>query len=146
METALSQLKRTGALVLVGAGIKPPRLDPNRILLNELVVTGAFCYDGDGFEAALALLASPEFPRDELVEPDDISLDGLLGAIERLHNGEIPAKVLVAPSRRWSEGLGGRPGGRSEVDQSSRRRSEGLGGRPGGRSEVDQASRKGLQS
>jgi threonine dehydrogenase-like Zn-dependent dehydrogenase len=100
METALSQLKRTGTLVLVGAGIKPPRFDPNRILLNELVVTGAFCYDGDGFEAALAMLASPGFPRDELVERDDVSLDGLLGAIERLSTGEIPAKVLVAPRRR----------------------------------------------
>lgn len=100
MESALSQLKRTGTLVLVGAGIKPPRFDPNRILLNELVVTGAFCYDGDGFEAALALLASPGFPRDELVEPDDVSLDGLLGAIERLSTGEIPAKVLIAPTRR----------------------------------------------
>jgi threonine dehydrogenase-like Zn-dependent dehydrogenase len=100
METALSQLKRTGTLVLVGAGIKPPRFDPNRILLNELVVTGAFCYDGDGFEAALALLASPGFPRDELVEPTDVSLDGLLGAIERLSSGQIPAKVLVAPTRR----------------------------------------------
>ncbi|MBV8950203.1 MAG: alcohol dehydrogenase catalytic domain-containing protein [Actinobacteria bacterium] len=100
MEAALSQLKRTGTLVLVGAGIKPPRFDPNRILLNELVVTGAFCYDGGGFDAALALLASPGFPRDELVEPDDVSLDGLLGAIERLSSGEIPAKVLVAPSRR----------------------------------------------
>jgi threonine dehydrogenase-like Zn-dependent dehydrogenase len=100
METALSQLKRTGTLVLVGAGIKPPRFDPNRILLNELVVTGAFCYDGDGFEAALALLATPGFPRDELVEPTDVSLDGLLGAIEGLSTGEIPAKVLVAPTRR----------------------------------------------
>jgi (R,R)-butanediol dehydrogenase/meso-butanediol dehydrogenase/diacetyl reductase len=102
METALSQLKRTGTLVLVGAGIKPPRFDPNRILLNELMITGAFCYDGDGFEAALAMLASPGFPRDELVEPDDVPLDGLFGAIERLHTGEIPAKVLVAPSRKGS--------------------------------------------
>ncbi len=100
METALSQLKRTGTLVLVGAGIKPPRLDPNRILLNELVVTGAFCYDGDGFEAALSLLASPGFPRDELVEPYDVPLEGLFDAIERLGSGEIPAKVLIAPSRR----------------------------------------------
>jgi (R,R)-butanediol dehydrogenase/meso-butanediol dehydrogenase/diacetyl reductase len=102
MESALGQLKRTGTLVLVGAGIKPPRLDPNRILLNELVVTGAFCYDGDGFEAALALLSLPDFPRDVLVEPDDIGLEGLRDAIERLGAGEIPAKVLVAPGRSQS--------------------------------------------
>lgn len=104
METALEQLKRTGTLVLVGAGIKPPRFNPSRILLHELVVTGAFCYDGDGFDAALALLASPGFPRDELVERDDIGLDGLFGAVERLHEGAIPAKVLVAP-RTSREGV-----------------------------------------
>ncbi len=40
MEIALTQLKRGGTLVLVGAGIKSPRFDANRILLNELVVTG----------------------------------------------------------------------------------------------------------
>lgn len=97
MEAALGQLKRTGTLVLVGAGMKRPRFDPNRILLNELVITGAFCYDAGGFEAALELLAAPDFPRDLLVEPDDVSLDGLLGAIERLGAGEVPAKVLVAP-------------------------------------------------
>ncbi len=99
METALSQLKRTGTLVLVGAGMKPPRFDSNRILLNELVVTGAFCYDDGGFDAALELLSSPDFPRDVLVDPDDVALDGVLGAIERLGAGEIPAKVMVAPRR-----------------------------------------------
>lgn len=98
MEQGLAQLRRTGTLVLVGAGITPPRFDPNRILLNELVVTGAFCYDADGFERALELLAEPTFPRDLLLEPDDVGLDGLLRAIERLAAGEIPAKVLVAPA------------------------------------------------
>ena len=48
--------------MLVGAGIKPPRFDPNRILLNELVITGAFCYDADGFERALELLADARVP------------------------------------------------------------------------------------
>lgn len=97
MEQCLGQLQRTGRLVLVGAGIKPPRFDANRILLNELVITGAFCYDGDGFERALELLAAPGFPRDLLVEPDDVGLHGLLGAIEMLGAGEIPAKVMVSP-------------------------------------------------
>ena len=45
MEAGLAQLVRAGTLVLVGAGIEPPRFDPNRILLNELVITGAFTYD-----------------------------------------------------------------------------------------------------
>jgi len=97
MEQCLGQLQRTGRLVLVGAGIKPPRFDPSRILLNELVITGAFCYDADGFERALELLARPDFPRDLLVDPVDVGLGGLLGAIESLGAGEIPGKVLVAP-------------------------------------------------
>jgi (R,R)-butanediol dehydrogenase/meso-butanediol dehydrogenase/diacetyl reductase len=97
MEQCLGQLQRTGRLVLVGAGIKPPRFDPSRILLNELVITGAFCYDADGFERALELLGRADFPRDLLVEPTDVGLGGLLGAIEMLGAGEIPAKVLVSP-------------------------------------------------
>jgi 2-desacetyl-2-hydroxyethyl bacteriochlorophyllide A dehydrogenase len=99
MEQCLGQLARTGRLVLVGAGIKPPRFDANRILLNELVITGAFCYDADGFERALELLAAPGFPTDLLIEPDDVGLHELLGAIERLGSGEVPAKVVVAPAR-----------------------------------------------
>jgi 2-desacetyl-2-hydroxyethyl bacteriochlorophyllide A dehydrogenase len=98
MEAALGQLGRAGTLVLVGAGIKPPRFDANRILLNELVVTGAFVYDADGFPRALELLSSDGFPRDVLIESDDVPLDGLLDAIERLGAGEIPAKVLIAPN------------------------------------------------
>jgi (R,R)-butanediol dehydrogenase/meso-butanediol dehydrogenase/diacetyl reductase len=97
MEQCLGQLQRTGRLVLVGAGIKPPRFDPNRILLNELSITGAFCYDGDGFERALEMLSSPGFPRDLLVDPTDVGLGGLLAAIEMLGAGEIPAKVMIAP-------------------------------------------------
>jgi threonine dehydrogenase-like Zn-dependent dehydrogenase len=99
MEQCLGQLRRMGRLVLVGAGIKPPRFDPNRILLNELVITGAFCYDADGFDRALELLSRPSFPRDLLVDPEDVGLDGLLGVIERLGAGEIPAKVMIAPKR-----------------------------------------------
>ncbi|MGZ6888178.1 MAG: zinc-dependent alcohol dehydrogenase [Acidimicrobiia bacterium] len=99
MEQCLGQLARTGRLVLVGAGIKPPRFDPNRILLNELVITGAFCYDADGFERALELLGEPGFPRDLLIEPEDVGLHELRDAIGRLGAGEIPAKVVVAPSR-----------------------------------------------
>jgi len=99
MEQCLGQLARTGRLVLVGAGIKPPRFDPNRILLNELVITGAFCYDADGFERALELLAAPGFPTQVLIEPEDVGLHELRDAIGRLGAGEVPAKVVVAPSR-----------------------------------------------
>jgi (R,R)-butanediol dehydrogenase/meso-butanediol dehydrogenase/diacetyl reductase len=97
MEAGLGQLKRGGTLVLVGAGMQAPRFDPNRILLNELVITGSFVYDADGFERALELLARPDFPSGLLLEDDDVALDELYHAIEGLASGELPAKVLVVP-------------------------------------------------
>jgi len=97
MEAGLGQLKRGGTLVLVGAGMQSPRFDPNRILLNELVITGSFVYDADGFDRALELLARPDFPSELLLEDDDVPLDDLYGAIEGLASGDLPAKVLVVP-------------------------------------------------
>lgn len=104
MEQALAQLKRAATLVFVGAGMRRPKIDSNRVLLNELTITGAFCYDDGGFEDALRLLSSPAFPRHLLVEPVDIGLEDLRGAIERLGAGEIPAKVLVSPKASGKEG------------------------------------------
>lgn len=98
MEAGLGMLRRGGRLVMVGAGIEPPRFDPNRLLLNELTVTGAFCYDDGGIDAALALLAGGELPVDVLLEPDDIGLDGLGPALAQLAGGEIAGKVLVRPA------------------------------------------------
>jgi 2-desacetyl-2-hydroxyethyl bacteriochlorophyllide A dehydrogenase len=97
MEAGLAQLRRGGTLVLVGAGIDPPRFDPNRILLNELVITGAFTYDLGGFDVALALLASGQLPIDQLLEPDLVPLDGLLEAMRGLADGRLAGKVLVKP-------------------------------------------------
>ena len=97
MEAALGQLRRAGTLVLVGAGIRAPRFDPNRILLNELVITGSFVYDADGFPRALGLLASGQLPLDLLVDPDDVPLDHLLDAAIQLGAGERAAKVMVVP-------------------------------------------------
>ncbi len=97
MEAALGQLKRAGTLVLVGAGIEYPRLNTSRILLNELVITGAFVYDHDGFERALELLADPSFPTDSLIEANDVPLDGILDAIQKLGSGELAAKVMIVP-------------------------------------------------
>lgn len=97
MEAVLAQLGKAGRLVLVGAGIEAPRFDPNRILLNELVITGAYEYDLGGCDDALALLAGDAFPVDALIEPRDVPLSGLLEACERLFRGEIAGKVLVRP-------------------------------------------------
>ena len=97
MEAGLTQLVRGGTLVLVGAGIQQPRFDPNRILLNELVITGAFTYDHGGFERAVELLASGALPVDALLEPDDVPLDGVLDAMRGLAEGRVAGKVLVKP-------------------------------------------------
>jgi len=99
MESGLAQLKRGGTLVLVGAGMHRPKFDNNRILLNELVITGAFIYDADGFDRALELLADASFPSDVLIEAEDVPLDDILSAIEGLHEGELAAKVMIVPSR-----------------------------------------------
>ncbi len=97
LEAALAQLGKTGRLTIVGTGMERPRLDTNRILLNELVVTGAYNYDENGFDAALALLASGKLPTSLLIEPDDVPLAGVLDAMEGLEAGRIGGKVLVVP-------------------------------------------------
>ena len=97
MEAGLAQLRRGGRLVLVGTGMHAPRLDNNRILLNELVVTGAYNYDGGGFAAAIDLIASGRLPVELLIEPDDVPLTGLLEAMYKLATGELAAKVLIVP-------------------------------------------------
>lgn len=97
MESALGQLRRMGTLVLVGTGMRRPKLDHNRILLNELVVTGAFCYDAGGMEEALALLAEGRLPTDRLIEPEDVPLEGMLEAAERCAAGELAGKVMIVP-------------------------------------------------
>jgi (R,R)-butanediol dehydrogenase / meso-butanediol dehydrogenase / diacetyl reductase len=104
MEQGLGQLKRTGTLVLVGAGIRRPRFDPNRILLNELVVTGANCYDAGGFHAALDLLASGRLATDRLIEPDDVPLAGMLEAMHALASGERAGKVMIVPRDGGTDG------------------------------------------
>lgn len=97
MEAGLTQLVRGGTLVLVGTGIEAPRFDPNRILLNELIVTGAYAYDHGGFEEALELLSSGALPVDALLEPGDVPLDGVLDAMRDLAEGRRAGKVLVRP-------------------------------------------------
>jgi D-arabinose 1-dehydrogenase-like Zn-dependent alcohol dehydrogenase len=97
MEAGLAQLRCGGTLVLVGAGIEPPRFDSNRILLNELIVTGSFNYDADGFEQALTLLASGNLPSHLLIDPVDVPLGDILPAMHRLVAGEIGGKVMVTP-------------------------------------------------
>ena len=97
VQLALGHLDRAGTLVLVGAGMQQPRIDPNRILMNELVVTGSYCVNGGGLERALDLLASGRLPVDRLIEPNDVPLDRLLDTIHSLHEGRLAAKVMIVP-------------------------------------------------
>jgi (R,R)-butanediol dehydrogenase/meso-butanediol dehydrogenase/diacetyl reductase len=97
MECGFNQLGRGGHLVLVGAGIEAPSFDPNRLILNELTVSGSFVYDAGGFERALELLGSGRLPVDVLIDPEDVSLQGLGQAMQKLAAGEVAGKVMVVP-------------------------------------------------
>ena len=97
MEAALANLDRGGTLVLSGTGMRRPKFDPNRIILQELTVTGTVEYTPADYHAAIALLAEGGLPVDELIEPEDVPLSGLQQAMEQLMAGELAGKVLVAP-------------------------------------------------
>jgi threonine dehydrogenase-like Zn-dependent dehydrogenase len=97
IEAGFNQLGRGGILVMVGAGIEHPTFDPNRMILNELTVTGSFVYDLHGFESALELLASDGFPNDLLIDPTAITLNEIGDTLNALASGHIAGKVMVAP-------------------------------------------------
>jgi 2-desacetyl-2-hydroxyethyl bacteriochlorophyllide A dehydrogenase len=94
---ALAQLGRSGRLVFVGAGMDRPRLEANRVLLNELVVTGSNEYWSGDFDRALAMLVSGRLPLDKLIEANDVTLDQMAGALRGLAAGDVASKVLVVP-------------------------------------------------
>ena len=102
MEAGFAQLQRAGTMVFVGAGIHAPKIDPNRLLLNELTITGAFVYDHDGFPRALELLASGKIPVELLVESAEVPLHGLVDACVALNEGQLAAKVMIVPGRQGS--------------------------------------------
>lgn len=97
MEAALGQLDRAGVLVLSGTGLKRPRLDSNRIILNELTITGSIEYTPQDYEDCLQMLAAGDLPVDLLIEPDDVPLSGMQDALGQLFAGELPGKVLIVP-------------------------------------------------
>jgi threonine dehydrogenase-like Zn-dependent dehydrogenase len=100
IEAAFHQLLRGGILVMVGAGIDHPTFDINRMILNELTVTGSFVYDLGGFDRALELLSSEDFPADLLIDPSDVPLNAIGEALEDLAVGRIAGKVMVVPEVR----------------------------------------------
>lgn len=99
-EAGLAQLRPGGTLVIVGTGLTRPTLEHMRVLLRELVITGAFNYDATGFADALALLASGSLPLGGLVSPEDVRLEDIMTAVDGLAAGAIAQKMLVAPGPR----------------------------------------------
>jgi (R,R)-butanediol dehydrogenase / meso-butanediol dehydrogenase / diacetyl reductase len=99
-EAALDQLDRAGTFVFLGTGSEPPRINHNRVIILELTLLGSYNYDDRGFEAALDLLASGRLPLDLLIEPDDVPLDAVGAAMQRLGAGDIAGKALVVPEVR----------------------------------------------
>ncbi|MFZ4518224.1 MAG: zinc-dependent alcohol dehydrogenase [Microthrixaceae bacterium] len=98
MESAFFQLGRGGRLVMVGTGIDPPRFDPNRTIVLELTVCGAYIYDRDGFDRALELLGSGALPVDVLIDDAEYGLDGVATAAALLARGEHAGKVMIRPN------------------------------------------------
>jgi (R,R)-butanediol dehydrogenase/meso-butanediol dehydrogenase/diacetyl reductase len=97
MEAALDSLDRAGTLVLSGSGMRRPRFDPNRIIMNELVVTGTYEYTQEDYRLAMDLLTTGRLPTETLIEPDDQPLGRLQWAMEQLTAGELAGKVMVVP-------------------------------------------------
>lgn len=98
MESGFQQLRRGGTLVLVGTGLDRPSFDPNRMIVLELSVRGAFVYDEGGFEHALELLASGRLRTDVLIDDIEYGLEGVAEAATRLARGEHAGKVMVVPN------------------------------------------------
>ncbi len=97
MQNALANLDLGGTLVLSGTGMRRPRFDPNRIILNELTITGAVEYTPADYVRCLEMLASEQLPTDILIEREDQPLGRLEWVLGRLSRGELAGKVMVVP-------------------------------------------------
>jgi (R,R)-butanediol dehydrogenase/meso-butanediol dehydrogenase/diacetyl reductase len=96
-EAGLDQLDYAATLVFVGTSMTYPRVNHNRVIILESTIIGAYNYDAAGWAPALELLASGKMPLEELIEPDDVLLDGLFDVMLRCAKGEMPGKVLIRP-------------------------------------------------
>lgn len=97
VQNALANLDLGGTLVLSGTGMHRPRFDTNRIILNELTVTGTVEYTPQDYVDCLDLLAAGRLPTSILIEPEDQPLSRLEWTLGRLSKGELAGKVMVVP-------------------------------------------------
>lgn len=92
---ALEQLRPGGRLVIVGSNFGTVPLDPLRVLVQEVEITGAREYDVGGFDEALRLLAGGAVPQEELLESTDTRFVDFLPLLQRMQRGETARKPLV---------------------------------------------------
>ncbi len=92
---ALEQLRPGGRLVIVGSNFDPVPIDPLRVLVQEVEITGARQYDADGFIVALQRLAEHRVPTEELLEDLDTPFEGFSSLVRQMRHGEIARKPLV---------------------------------------------------
>ncbi|HLN15454.1 MAG TPA: alcohol dehydrogenase catalytic domain-containing protein [Acidimicrobiales bacterium] len=88
-------LRSGGRLVIVGSNFGTVPLDPMRVLVQEIELTGARQYDPAGLATALEILADPAFPSTGILEADDTPFEGFRPLVHAMVAGEIAGKPLV---------------------------------------------------
>jgi threonine dehydrogenase-like Zn-dependent dehydrogenase len=92
---ALEQLRPGGRLVIVGSNFDTVPIDPLRVLVQEVEITGARQYDADGFTVALQRLADHLVPTEDLLEEFDTPFENFGPLVQQMRRGEIARKPLV---------------------------------------------------
>ena len=77
-----------------------PEFDTNRILLNELAITGAFVYDADGFDRASSCSPAPTSRPTCSSSPSDFPPRRALRRDRRAPRRNLAAKVMIVPARK----------------------------------------------
>ena len=97
-ESALDQVDFGGTFVFVGTGHEQPRVNHNRVIILELDAPRCLQLRRRRAGGPRSTCSRPGAARStRSIDGDDVLLDGLLPAMERLAAGEIPAKVMVVP-------------------------------------------------
>jgi (R,R)-butanediol dehydrogenase/meso-butanediol dehydrogenase/diacetyl reductase len=97
-QQGLGQLRPGGRLVIVGVNFEPCTLDPMRVLVQELEITGSRQYDASGLDGALELLNSGAVPAAEIIDNIDTDLADFLALLSAMKAGEVAGKPLVVTS------------------------------------------------
>jgi threonine dehydrogenase-like Zn-dependent dehydrogenase len=94
----LEQLRPGGRLVIVGVNFEPCVVDPMRVLVQELEITGARQYDSNGLDDALDLLRQGGIPAADILAANDTDFGDFLALLAAMRAGEVAGKPLVVSS------------------------------------------------